>query len=145
MAPDGPEGALTLQTVTFPADTNSGGDIFGGWVISQMDIAAGVTAAQRARGRCSTVAVEAMRFHAPIFVGDLFSVYTRILRTGRTSITVQVEAWARRHRTGERIRVTEGTFTFVAIEDSGGKRPLPPEPEPAEDDGRDATEATIGG
>ena len=125
MGDDAPEGELTLQTVTFPGDTNAGGDIFGGWVVSQMDIAAGVAAAQRAEGRCSTVAIEAMRFHAPIFVGDLFSAYTRITGTGRTSLTIHVEAWVRRHRTGERVRVTQGDFTFVAITESGEKRPLP--------------------
>jgi acyl-CoA thioesterase YciA len=78
-----PEGELTLQTVTFPADTNSSGDIFGGWVLSQMDIAAGITAAQRAKGRCATVAINEMRFHAPFHVGDLFSVYAVIVKTGK--------------------------------------------------------------
>ncbi|MEO3416212.1 acyl-CoA thioesterase [Roseovarius sp. CAU 1744] len=118
---------MTLQTVPFPADTNSAGDIFGGWVLSQMDIAAGVTAAQRANGRCATVAIDAMRFHAPIQVGDLFSVYTDIVGTGRTSIKMHVEAWVRRQRTDEEMMVTEADFTFVAIERSGVKRPLPPE------------------
>lgn len=127
MTQDTPEGALTLQTVAFPKDTNSGGDIFGGWVISQMDIAAGTTATQRAKGRCSTVAIEAMRFHAPILVGDLVSVYTKITKTGKTSITMHVETWTRRERTGEMLMVTEGDFTFVAIEASGVKRLLPSE------------------
>lgn len=122
-----PDGDLTLQTVAFPKDTNSGGDVFGGWVISQMDIAAGTTAAQRAKGRCSTVSIEAMRFHAPINVGDLVSVYTQIVKTGRTSITMHVETWVRRQRTGELLMVTEGDFTFVAIQASGVKRELPPE------------------
>lgn len=122
-----PEGTLTLQTVCFPADTNAAGDIFGGWVVSQMDIAAGTTAAIRARGRCSTVAINAMRFHAPVIVGDLFSVYTKIVRTGTTSITIHVEAWVRRLSTGQHLRVTEGDFTFVAIAESGVKRALPPE------------------
>lgn len=121
-----PEGELTLQTVAFPKDTNSGGDVFGGWVISQMDIAAGTTASQRAKGRVSTVAIEAMRFHAPINVGDLVTVYTQITKTGRTSITMHVETWVRRQRTGEVLLVTEGDFTFVAIESSGVKRELPP-------------------
>ncbi len=124
---DEPDGELTLQTVTFPADTNSAGDIFGGWVLSQMDIAAGVTAAARARGRCATVAINAMRFHAPVMVGDLFTVYTSIVRTGTTSITVHVESWVRRLQTDEHRKVTEADFTFVAIESSGVKRPLPPE------------------
>jgi len=122
-----PQGTLTLQTVPMPADTNSGGDVFGGWVVSQMDIAAGTTAMDRARGRCATVAIEALRFHAPVLVGDLFSVFSEITRTGRTSITMHIEAWVRRQRTGERMLVTEGDFTFVAISDSGVTRPLPPE------------------
>ncbi len=120
-----PEGGLTLQTVPMPGDTNSGGDVFGGWVVSQMDIAAGITAIDRAKGRCATVAIEALRFHAPVLVGDLFSVYTAITKTGRTSITMHVEAWVRRQRTGERMLVTEGDFTFVAIAESGVTRPLP--------------------
>jgi len=120
-----PAGNLTVQTVAMPADTNSGGDVFGGWVVSQMDIAAGTTAIDRAQGRCATVAIEALRFHAPVLVGDLFSVFTEITKTGRTSITMHVEAWVRRQRTGERILVTEGDFTFVAIAESGVTRPLP--------------------
>ncbi len=122
-----PEGELTLQTVAMPADTNSGGDIFGGWVVSQMDLAAGITAQQRAQGRAATVAIEALRFHAPVLVGDLFSVYTQIIRTGRTSVTMHIEAWVRRQRTGEQSMVTEGDFTFVAIAESGVTRALPPE------------------
>jgi acyl-CoA thioesterase YciA len=129
------EGDLTLQTVAFPKDTNPGGDIFGGWVVSQMDVAAGVTASQRAQGRCSTIAIEALRFHWPIYVGDLVSVYTEIVRTGRTSLTMHVEAWVRRQRTGQNRLVTEGDFTFVAIEKSGQKRLLPPLPE--DDTGQD--------
>ena len=125
MQPD-PERELTLQTVSFPADTNSSGDIFGGWVLSQMDIAAGITAAQRAKGRCATVAINEMRFLAPVHVGDLFSVYTVIKKTGRTSITMHVESWVRRQRTGERLMVTEADFTFVALDASGQKRVLPP-------------------
>jgi len=123
-----PNGNLTVQTVAMPADTNSGGDVFGGWVVSQMDIAAGTTAIDRAQGRCATVAIEALRFHAPVLVGDLFSVFTEITKTGRTSITMHVEAWVRRQRTGERILVTEGDFTFVAIESSGVTRVLPTAP-----------------
>ncbi|AHM04258.1 thioesterase superfamily [Roseibacterium elongatum DSM 19469] len=125
--PEQPSGTLTIQTVPMPADTNSGGDVFGGWVVSQMDIAAGTTAAQRARGRCATVAIEALRFHAPVLVGDLFSVYSQIVKTGRTSITMHIEAWVQRQRSGEHLMVTEGDFTFVAISDSGVTRPLPAE------------------
>lgn len=122
---DSPQGDLTLQTLPFPADTNASGDIFGGWVLSQMDIAAGVAAARRAQGRVATVAINAMRFHAPVRVGDLFTVYTRILRTGTTSITIHVEAWVQRLNTSDHRRVTEAEFTFVAIAESGVKRPLP--------------------
>lgn len=128
MSERAPNGNLTVQTVAMPADTNSGGDVFGGWVVSQMDIAAGTTAIDRAQGRCATVAIEALRFHAPVLVGDLFSVFTEITKTGRTSITMHVEAWVRRQRTGERILVTEGDFTFVAIESSGVTRVLPTAP-----------------
>lgn len=123
---DTPQGDLTLQTVTFPADTNSAGDIFGGWVVSQMDIAAGTTAAVRAQGRTATVAINALRFVAPVMVGDLFTVYTKIVGTGTTSITIHVEAWVRRLTTGQHLRVTEADFVFVAIEKSGVKRKLPP-------------------
>jgi len=128
---DTPGGTLTLQTVAFPADANASGDIFGGWVVGQMDIAAGTAAALRAQGRVATVAINAMRFHAPVLVGDLFTVYTRILKTGTTSITLRVEAWVRRLRTGQHLRVTEAEFTFVAIAESGVKRPVPPEGMPA--------------
>lgn len=124
---DTPEGDLTIQTVPLPADTNGNGDIFGGWVLSQMDIAGGVAAAKRAQGPTATVAIDAMRFHAPVSVGDLFTVYTHIVRTGTTSVTIHVEAWVRRVKAGqEPIKVTEADFTYVAIQSSGVKRPLPP-------------------
>lgn len=109
-----------------PADANVNGDIFGGWVLSQMDLAGAVPAAARARGRIATVAVEAMRFHKPVLVGDLVSCYARILREGTTSITVVIETWARRRFTQEEVKVTEGTFVYVAIDEQGGPRPLPP-------------------
>ncbi|GAB1380260.1 acyl-CoA thioesterase [Pararhodobacter aggregans] len=125
---DKPQGELTLQTVPMPADTNANGDIFGGWVLSQMDIAGGVAAHRRSGGRTATVAINAMRFHAPVLVGDLFTVYTSILRTGTTSMTIHVEAWVQRPALPAPIQVTEADFTFVAIESSGVKRPLPPAP-----------------
>ncbi|MEZ5752358.1 MAG: acyl-CoA thioesterase [Paracoccaceae bacterium] len=123
---DAPQGELTLQTVPMPADTNANGDIFGGWVLSQMDIAGGIAAVKRAQGRVATVAINAMRFHAPVLVGDLFTVYTGIARTGTTSVTIHVEAWVQRLATSEHLKVTEADFTFVAIQSSGIKRPLPP-------------------
>ena len=91
-----PHGALTIRTLAMPADTNPAGDIFGGWVLSQMDIAGAIAAVERARGRVATVAIDAMTFIAPVKVGDILCVYTEIVSTGTTSITVEVEAWARR-------------------------------------------------
>lgn len=112
-----PLGQLTTRTLAMPADANPAGDIFGGWVLSQMDIAAGICAGQRAQGRVATVAIEAMKFIRPVMVGDILCVYTDISRVGRTSMAVHVEAWAMRKRIGERVKVTDGTFTFVAIDD----------------------------
>ncbi|MBL8700422.1 MAG: acyl-CoA thioesterase [Alphaproteobacteria bacterium] len=98
-----------------PADTNPNGDIFGGWLLSQMDLAGGNLAGQRARGRVATVAITAMTFHLPVFVGDEVSCHCEIARIGRTSITIHVETWVRRRDGGEVVKVTEGTFTYVAI------------------------------
>jgi acyl-CoA thioesterase YciA len=121
-----PKGALTIRTLAMPADTNPAGDIFGGWVISQMDIAGAISAVERAGGRVVTVAVEAMSFIAPVKVGDILCVYTTIERVGTTSITVAVEAWARRNRLDDRVKVTDGHFVYVALGDDGHKRVLPP-------------------
>lgn len=120
-----PRGELAIRTLAMPADTNPSGDIFGGWVLSQMDIAGGITAQARAHGRVATVAVEAMSFHRPVYVGDVLCCYAEILRVGRTSMTTRVEAWALRHSDGERIQVTEGIFTYVALDDEGRPRPVP--------------------
>jgi acyl-CoA thioesterase YciA len=117
-----PLGALTIRTLAMPADTNPAGDIFGGWVMSQMDIAGAIAAVEVARGRVVTVAVEAMTFIAPVKVGDILCVYTRITRVGITSITVAVEAWARRNRLDDRVKVTDGSFVYVALAEDGGKR-----------------------
>ena len=122
-----PDGELVIRTLAMPADANPSGDIFGGWVLSQMDIAGGVTASQRARGRVATVAVTAMTFHLPVYVGDVLCVYTEIEKVGRTSITVALEAWALRGRLGARARVTEGRFVFVALGEDGRPRPVPPD------------------
>jgi acyl-CoA thioesterase YciA len=125
-----PEGEAELRTIAMPADTNAYGDIFGGWLLAQMDLAAGSFAIQRARGRVATVGIEAMSFHRPVYVGDRVSCYCRTTRVGRTSIAVHVETWARRRRSGHQqavLKVTEGTFTFVALNDDGSKRTLPPE------------------
>ncbi|MFV1875291.1 acyl-CoA thioester hydrolase YciA [Nioella sp.] len=120
-----PQGDLTLRTVAMPADMNGNGDIFGGWVLSQMDIACGILARERARGRCTTVAVDAMKFIRPVAVGDVLCVYTRIGRVGRTSMGIEVEAWVKRGAVGEREKVTEALFTFVAIDEEGRPRPVP--------------------
>lgn len=122
-----PEGELVIRTLAMPADANPSGDIFGGWVLSQMDIAGGITAGQRAQGRVATVAVTAMTFHLPVYVGDVLCVYTEIEEVGRTSITVALESWVLRRRQGERVRVTEGRFVFVAIGEGGRPRPVPPD------------------
>jgi len=120
-----PRGELAIRTLAMPADANPSGDIFGGWVLSQMDIAGGITAARRAHGRVVTVAVTAMTFHLPVYVGDVLCVYAQIGQTGRTSITVHLEAWALRGRGSERVRVTEGEFVYVAVGDDRRPRPVP--------------------
>jgi acyl-CoA thioesterase YciA len=122
-----PRGQLAIRTLAMPADANPSGDIFGGWVLSQMDIAGGITAGQRARSRVATVAVTAMTFHLPVYVGDVLCVYAEVERVGRTSITISLEAWALRGRLGDRVRVTEGRFVFVALDEDGRPRPVPAE------------------
>jgi acyl-CoA thioesterase YciA len=122
-----PRGNLTIRTIAMPADTNANGDIFGGWVISRMDQAGGIAAVERARGRAVTIAIEAMTFIRPMRVGDVLEVYTELERVGRTSMRFHIEAWARRFKTHFVEKVTDGTFTFVAIGDDGRPRPIPPE------------------
>jgi len=121
-----PHGELTVRTLAMPADTNPAGDIFGGWVMSQMDIAGAIAAVARAQGRVVTVAVEGMTFIAPVKVGDILCVYTAIERVGTTSITVNIEAWVRRNRIAEREQVTAGRFVYVALGPDGEKRKVPP-------------------
>ena len=125
-----PHGELTVRTIAMPADTNANGDIFGGWVMSQMDQAGGIAGVERAQGRVVTVAVEAMHFIRPVRVGDVLCVYTAIERTGRTSVAVHLEAWALRNRLGDRVKVTDGVFTFVALDEEGKPKPLPKEGAP---------------
>ena len=125
--PPEPRGQMAIRTLAMPADANPSGDIFGGWVLAQMDIAGGITAGQLAQGRVVTVAVDAMTFHLPVYVGDVLCVYADLERIGRTSILLNLEAWALRGRIGGRVRVTEGRFTFVAIDDDGRPRPVPRE------------------
>lgn len=108
----------TLRTYAMPADSNANGDIFGGWLLSQMDMAGGARAYEFAGGRVVTVGIEAMTFHKPVFIGDEVSVYTDVVRSGRTSVTVRVESWARRRESRAYAKVTEGLFTFVHIDQS---------------------------
>lgn len=120
-----PPGELAIRTIAMPADTNPAGDIFGGWLMSQMDLAGGTVAISRAGGRVATVAVDAMTFHQPVFVGDELSCYADLLRVGRTSLSYRVTAYVRRRERREWMKVTEGTFTYVAIGDDRKPRPLP--------------------
>ena len=120
-----PAGPPAIRTIAMPADTNPAGDIFGGWLMAQMDLAAGNAATRRARGRCATVAVEAMTFLSPVSVGDEVSLYAELVSVGRTSLRIAVEAW-RRVRAGEETnQVTRAVFTFVAIGPDRRPRPMP--------------------
>lgn len=121
---NGPKGELTLRTLAMPRDVNTNGDIFGGWVLSQMDIAAGIVAVARAQGRAATVAIDAMKFIRPVKVGDVLCIYVTLARVGRTSMGLEIEAWVLRNRQATREKVTEALFTFVAIDDDGKPRPV---------------------
>lgn len=120
-----PTEAPQIRVIAMPADTNPNGDIFGGWLLSWMDQAAASAAYEAAQGRCVTVAVDAMVFHNPVFVGDEVSLYARVNRRGRTSVGVFVEAWRRPRATEGSMKVTEGVFTFVAIDEHKRPRVLP--------------------
>ncbi|MGA0544676.1 acyl-CoA thioesterase [Brevundimonas sp. VNH65] len=120
-----PAGQLVGRVIAMPADTNPEGDIFGGWLLAQMDLAGSTPAFDIAQGRCATIAVDAMVFHQPVSVGDEVSLYARILKAGRTSIRVHVEAWKRARAADHSVRVTEGVFTYVAIDADRKPRPLP--------------------
>lgn len=120
-----PRGELTVRVNAMPADTNANGDIFGGWVMSRMDAAGGIAGVDRAQGRVVTIAVDAMTFIRPVKVGDVLSVYTEVESVGRTSMKIHVEAWAKRFRTRDQEKVTDATFTFVAIDEEGRPRPVP--------------------
>ena len=115
---------LALRTVAMPAFANPHGDIFGGWLLSQMDLAGGTVASRQAKGRVATVAITAMTFHRPVFIGDEVSCYAEIVKIGRTSMTVKIQAFAHRGRTAEKIEVTEGLFTYVAVNSEGRPRPV---------------------
>jgi acyl-CoA thioesterase YciA len=125
--PTRPEGQPVGRVIAMPADTNPEGDIFGGWLLAQMDLAGATPAFERAQGRCATIALDGMVFHQPVSVGDEVSIYAKVIKTGRTSIRVHVEAWKRpRNHVGvDPVRVTEGVFTYVAIDADRKPRPLP--------------------
>jgi len=125
-----PSGELLLRTLAMPGDTNTNGDIFGGWIMSQMDIAGGIRAHEVAQGPVVTIAVDSMKFIKPVQVGDVVCCYGSVVRLGTTSVTLKLEVWVRprgSHGSGSdpRFKVTEAAFTFVAIDESGTKRAIP--------------------
>lgn len=122
--PEKPRGELTVRMIAMPGDTNANGDIFGGWVMSLMDQAGGIAGVERAQGRVVTVKVDTMTFIQPVKVGDVLCVYTEVESIGRTSMKIHIEAWAQRFRTHHADKVTDATFTFVAIDDNGKPRPI---------------------
>ena len=119
-----PGGELCIRTLAMPADTNQNGDIFGGWLLSQMDLGGGVFTSKIARSRTVTVAIEAMNFRKPVYVGDLVSVHANLVRLGRTSVTVHLEAWVLRRKEMQSILVTDGNFTYVSIDEQGRPQPI---------------------
>jgi acyl-CoA thioesterase YciA len=125
-----PLGELCIRTLAMPADTNQNGDIFGGWLLSQMDLAGGVFASKIAKSRTVTVAIEAMNFRKPVFVGDLVSVHGNLARVGKTSITIHLEAWVLRRKEMQSILVTDGNFTYVSIDDQGHPQTIKPDQPP---------------
>ncbi len=119
-----PKGELTIRIPAMPADANASGDVFGGWVVAQMDLAAGTRASEEARGRVVTAAINTLAFKRPVKIGDTLEVYTHIDKTGRTSITMWVEAWAQRYLSHDTVKVTEASFIMVAVNDDGKPRPV---------------------
>ena len=119
-----PEGMLALQTLAMPKDTNASGDIFGGWIMSQVDIAGSIPAALLAKGRIVTIAVNTFLFKQPVYIGDLVSFYASISKVGKTSITVDVEVYAQRRSLGETVKVTDATLTYVAVDDDRKPRAI---------------------
>lgn len=122
-----PTGELTLRTLAMPSDANAAMDIFGGWVMAQMDLACGIRAAERAKGRVVTAAVKEMSFAKPMKIGDTLCVYTDVTRVGRTSMTLKVEAWAQRYLTDVMEKVTDADFIMVALDEEGRPKPVPAE------------------
>ena len=124
---DRPTGELTLRTLAMPSDANAAMDIFGGWVMAQMDLACGIRAAERAKGRVVTAAVKEMSFAKPMKIGDTLCVYTHVTRIGRTSMTLKVEAWAQRYLSDVMEKVTDADFIMVALDGEGRPKPIPGE------------------
>lgn len=127
-----PQGMLVLRTLAMPRDTNPSGDIFGGWILAQMDVAGGLMSSEIARGRTVTVSVEKMAFEKPVRVGDTICVYAELLRVGTTSMDIRLEVWARQlvgAYEADRQLVTEGVFRYVAVDATGKPRPVPDNPE----------------
>lgn len=122
-----PRGELTLRTLAMPSDANAAGDIFGGWVMAQMDLACGIRAAERAKGRVVTAAVKEMAFAKPMKIGDTLCIYSHIDRVGRTSMVLKVEAWAQRYLSDLMEKVTDADFVMVALDKDGKPTPVPPE------------------
>lgn len=120
----GRRGTMALRTLAMPADTNPSGDIFGGWIMSHMDLAAGLSATEIARGRVVTAAVSHIQFLLPVHMGDAVSIYTDVVKIGRSSITLAVEVWVMRHRVGDHLKVTEAEFVLVAVDDAGKPRAM---------------------
>jgi acyl-CoA thioesterase YciA len=119
-----PHGELVIRTIAMPADTNANGDIFGGWLLSQMDLGGAIYARNLARSRVTTVAIDAMAFLNPVYVGDIVNCHASLVKTGRTSMKVDVEAWVQRAKDGSLVRVTEGSFTYVALDEQGRPHPV---------------------
>ena len=125
-----PEMELVMRVMPMPKDANGNGDIFGGWLMAQMDLAAGNVAARRARSRCATVSVDRITFLRPVYIGDEVSLYADIVRVGRSSMTIQVEAWRRSRDGEEQVKVTDASFVFVALDQGGRPRVIDPAPGP---------------
>ncbi|RFC65482.1 acyl-CoA thioesterase [Fulvimarina endophytica] len=121
-----PQGELTVRIPAMPGDANANGDIFGGWVVAHMDMAAGIRAAERARGRVATIAIQTLTFKKPVKIGDTLCVYTSLEKVGNTSMTLSIEAWTQSRTSRKETKVTEGIFVMVAIDDDGRKMSLPP-------------------
>ena len=123
--PDQPKGELVIRTIAMPKDTNPSGDIFGGWLMSQMDLGSGILAAKTAKSRVVTVAMEGTSFLQPVRVGDTVACYAWVEKIGRTSMTIPVEVWVQRYMSGEEVLVTKGVFTYVALGSDGQPVPVP--------------------